>query len=107
MFFSFLKFNVNLLKKIFVLYDYNDFINKINDKCVCFWCCVVVWNVERYVDLVVLYIYNFVCLKVKIWLCNLLIIVFLNKVFDLVVVNFLLNGNMYNILLLMNNIINF
>lgn len=102
MFFSFLKFNVNLLKKIFVLYDYNDFINKINDKCVCFW-----WNVERYVDLVVLYIYNFVCLKVKIWLCNLLIIVFLNKVFDLVVVNFLLNGNMYNILLLMNNIINF
>lgn len=42
MFFSFLKFNVNLLKKIFVLYDYNDFINKNNDKCVCFWYCVVI-----------------------------------------------------------------
>lgn len=89
-------------KKTSVLYDHNDFINKINDKCARFW-----RNAERYVDSAVSYIYNFVRLKAKIWLCNLLIIVFLNKAFDSVVANSLSNGNMYNISLLMNNITNF
>lgn len=60
-FFSSLKFNVNLLKKTSVLYDHNDFINKINDKCARFW-----RNAERYVDSAVSYIYNFVRLKAKI-----------------------------------------
>lgn len=106
-FFSSLKFNVNLLKKTSVLYDHNDFINKINDKCARFWRCAVARNAERYVDSAVSYIYNFVRLKAKIRLCNLLIIVFLNKAFDSVVANSLSNGNMYNISLLMNNIINF
>lgn len=62
---------------------------------------------ERYVDKAVSYIYNFVRLKVKIWLCNLLIIVFLNIAFDSCVANSSSNDNMYNISLLMKNITNF
>lgn len=90
-----------------MLYDHNDFINKINDKCARLWQCAVARNAERYVDSAVSYIYNFLRLKVKKCLCNLLIMVFLNIAFDSDVANSLSNGNMYNISLLMKNITNF